>query len=418
MNSNTNTNTNQIIFIDSRVQDIPSLLAGFSADAEVHVIDASQDGLAQMNELLAGRSGLDAIHLMGHGSSGSTQMGTTTLSSTTLQQYSSALSALGQSLTSDGDLLLYGCDVAKGETGEAFVNQLAALTGADVAASTDLTGKNGDWVLEYQAGQINDGSLWASTTPLDYGFDLFRAGWASQFTTENTQITQAGTIYKASSNTIGMYAGIFTLSTSDGGINIDLKFTINWDSIRINTIETRGLVSYGVTPNGSNWDVTARWNYTDALIPQAGSASYQLDYDRGNFSKYFAVEVFAPFVTQSLVSNGQLLFNGNQQWNTNGSGATLNWVVNATPSFIGGTTETLSYTTTTNTAQDLTSKLLVSDTDASQTETWTQVTGPSHGTLSITGATASSGSASITPGGTMTYTPTGGYNGTDTFSIR
>ena len=35
-----------------------------------------------------------------------------------------------------GDLMLYGCDVAKGSEGEAFIADLAKATGADVAASS------------------------------------------------------------------------------------------------------------------------------------------------------------------------------------------------------------------------------------------------------------------------------------------
>ena len=54
------------------------------------------------------------------------------------------------------DRLLYGCDVAQGERGQAFIEQLAAATGADVAASNDPTGAaalGGDWVLESRAGE-------------------------------------------------------------------------------------------------------------------------------------------------------------------------------------------------------------------------------------------------------------------------
>lgn len=43
------------------------------------------------------------------------------------------------------------------EKGTAFVNQISQLTGADVAASTDLTGSNslgGDWDLETLTGNI------------------------------------------------------------------------------------------------------------------------------------------------------------------------------------------------------------------------------------------------------------------------
>lgn len=69
-------------------------------------------------------------------------------------------------------------------------------------------------------------------------------------------------------------------------------------------------------------------------------------------------------------------------------------------------------------AKDLKPYLHVSDADTAQTLTWTQQSGPSHGTLVITGATAASGSTNRTPGGTITYQPTSGYGGADAFTIR
>ena len=91
-------------------------------------------------------------------------------------------------------------------------------------------------------------------------------------------------------------------------------------------------------------------------------------------------------------------------------------ISNIAPTFVGSTT-----TLTVNqnaSATDIKGLLHVSDTDASQTETWTQSAAPSHGTLSISGATASSGSTDITPGGTITYTPNAGYSGSDSFTVQ
>lgn len=54
-------------------------------------------------------------------------------------------------LTDTGDILFYGCNVAEGDQGQAFVDQLKALTSADIAASTDITGGelvDGDSILE------------------------------------------------------------------------------------------------------------------------------------------------------------------------------------------------------------------------------------------------------------------------------
>jgi hypothetical protein len=95
---------------------------------------------------------------------------------------------------------------------------------------------------------------------------------------------------------------------------------------------------------------------------------------------------------------------------------TINVTVNTPPTFVGSTS-----TLTVNknaSATDIKSLLHASDTDSNQTLTWSYYTGPSHGSLSFTSATASSGSSDITPGGTITYTPTSGYAGADSFTVQ
>jgi hypothetical protein len=65
-------------------------------------------------------------------------------------------------LGEQGDLLLYGCDLAASGAGDRLVRRLAQLTGADVAASSDdtfadaLSGRR-DWILEESFGGISTG---------------------------------------------------------------------------------------------------------------------------------------------------------------------------------------------------------------------------------------------------------------------
>lgn len=72
---------------------------------------------------------------------------------------------MGHALSADGGLLLYGCDVGKGADGGQFVQDLAAATGADVAASNDPTGDTaigGNCTLETRSGgepAISSGAL-------------------------------------------------------------------------------------------------------------------------------------------------------------------------------------------------------------------------------------------------------------------
>lgn len=89
---------------------------------------------------------------------------------------------------------------------------------------------------------------------------------------------------------------------------------------------------------------------------------------------------------------------------------------NIAPTFIGATT-TLALNQFAS-ATDIKALLHVSDLDSSQTLTWSQSAGPAHGTLNFSGATATSGTGNVTPGGTITYTPAASYSGSDSFTVQ
>lgn len=92
-------------------------------------------------------------------------------------------------------------------------------------------------------------------------------------------------------------------------------------------------------------------------------------------------------------------------------------VPNTVPTFVGGAMGTL----TAHAGQtDVKPLLHVNDSDSGQTLTWSQFSGPTHGTLEMNSGTpqASSGGTDIAPGGTIFYTPESGYTGTDSFIIK
>ncbi|HBV62737.1 MAG TPA: hypothetical protein DEF45_06910, partial [Rhodopirellula sp.] len=155
----TNSGVNEVVFLDAGVEDYETLAADFREGVEVLILEGTQDGVTQISQALEGRVDLDAIHLVSHGSAGSLQLGSAELSSDSMTQYADALSQIGSSLTDSGDLMIYGCDVAQGEIGKAFIADFAQATAADVAASTDKTGAGnlgGNWVLEYSLGETED----------------------------------------------------------------------------------------------------------------------------------------------------------------------------------------------------------------------------------------------------------------------
>ncbi|MGB5440513.1 MAG: DUF4347 domain-containing protein, partial [Gammaproteobacteria bacterium] len=153
----------ELVIVDPSIPDYETLLAevravgGDDTRLDVVLIDPKRDGIEQITQLLLAHSDLDAIHLISHGGAGQIKLGSETIDSGTLQRNEDLVRSWGDALTNEGDILIYGCNLAASDTGEALVDALAELTGADVAASDDLTGHarmGGDWELEYRVGLI------------------------------------------------------------------------------------------------------------------------------------------------------------------------------------------------------------------------------------------------------------------------
>jgi hypothetical protein len=163
---------NSIIIIDSRVTDWQSLVGNVSPDIAILVLDPTFDGIDQIADAVAGYTNLDAIHIISHGSAGSLSLGSSTLDSSNIADYSNQLASIGNALNATGDILLYGCNVAQGDAGVAFVNQLATLSNADIAASNNLTGQGGDWALEVASGPIEAALVIDQATQMQYAGTL------------------------------------------------------------------------------------------------------------------------------------------------------------------------------------------------------------------------------------------------------
>jgi hypothetical protein len=149
----------EVVLVDTSLANHKSLEAGVRDGVGIVEFDGSRDGLAQIAQWAASQSGLDAIHILSHGSEGMVNLGTAQLTEASLASSTTQaeLAQLGRALTTDGDLLLYGCEVAVGK-GAQLLAGLAQATGADVAASTDMTGAarlGGNWTLEAHSGTVD-----------------------------------------------------------------------------------------------------------------------------------------------------------------------------------------------------------------------------------------------------------------------
>ena len=215
---------NEIVFIDTTVPNWQSLLKDIKPGAEVITLDPLKNGVQQMADALQGKVDVTAVHILSHGGDGYLVIGNTMVSSYNLVDYQANFAKIRAALSSDADILLYGCDAAKGDVGANFVNQLAQLTGADIAASTNDTGVSGDWVLEYQSGAIETNVVAAS----EYGFDL------ATIKVTNLNDSGAGSLRAAVTSATGNAAadtivfdpalfasGAATLTLTSGSIDVD-----------------------------------------------------------------------------------------------------------------------------------------------------------------------------------------------------
>lgn len=146
-----------VLFVDARVENCDSLAKGATVDTEVFVLDSTRDGVEQITRILANCSDLESLQIVSHGREARVQLGSIELCSDNLETYSHLLQQWGKALSERGDILLFGCSVAAGESGAAFVRGLSLIAGADIAASDNLTGSaalGGDWELKFATGEI------------------------------------------------------------------------------------------------------------------------------------------------------------------------------------------------------------------------------------------------------------------------
>jgi Ca2+-binding RTX toxin-like protein len=166
----------RLVFIDSAIKDIEHLLqgvsAGTSSNLAIVVIDNQRDGIEQISEVIRNYGDIESIHIVSHGQAGLVQLGSTPLGHATLDRYANQLQQWSSRFVNT-EILLYGCEVAATAAGKEFVRQLAALTGAKVAASTTPVGNaklGGDWQLDFATAPVRSALAFTSSTMSSYEF--------------------------------------------------------------------------------------------------------------------------------------------------------------------------------------------------------------------------------------------------------
>jgi uncharacterized protein DUF4347/parallel beta helix pectate lyase-like protein len=176
----------ELIVIDSAVMDAESIIDDLDSNTDVIMIDGDSEliGLEQINAWLKdnGDEPYDSISLISHSNEGYLILDGEVIDSSNVAEYQAKLAELGSYLSEDGDVMLYGCNLAESVEGQQLVETISEYTGADVAASTNDTtnADDGDWTLEYNEGIISAANL--NVNGYNYYLD-------SYIVTTNTDVT-------------------------------------------------------------------------------------------------------------------------------------------------------------------------------------------------------------------------------------
>jgi VCBS repeat-containing protein len=209
----------RLILVDSTIDDIQSLISEvqdeFGTAASVIQFSSQESSLADLTALLSQYDEVDEVHVFTHGSDGSLVLGQEHFDTSALLRESELVAALRATLSDDGRVMLYGCNVAATENGQQFISLFAQLTDAEVYASTDITGAGdlgGDWALEFstngQPGLETFTELtWQGTLPeIDAGSTIYE---------KRTHVSGSGAAQAVAMHSDGSFVGVYS-SKADG----------------------------------------------------------------------------------------------------------------------------------------------------------------------------------------------------------
>ncbi|WP_052501723.1 BspA family leucine-rich repeat surface protein, partial [Thiomicrospira microaerophila] len=265
---------NEVLFVMNNVEGYLDVHLRAPSDIRSFILNAAQPVLPQMLAILESiDQKVTGMHFISHGRDGEVDLGVSRLNSQTLEQKSDLLKAIGEQLSENGDILLYGCDIAKSGEGLAFISELSKITKADVAASNDPTGYKTNWILEEHIGQIDTQTL-TDLVPHELFSDRFiDASYRFMESAVNVYEGVGNYIHNAVGGTVNFVATQFTKLTSilvDKAIDIAISM-IDKGICSVNNIGNMSTNSMTISNNGSFFTIGV-----DQIFKMAESLGYGL----------------------------------------------------------------------------------------------------------------------------------------------
>uniref|UniRef100_UPI003564FEE4 DUF4347 domain-containing protein n=1 Tax=Marinobacter sediminum TaxID=256323 RepID=UPI003564FEE4 len=249
----------ELVFVDTDTPNYQQLVddvlsaSDDSRRFEVVLLDNDRNGIDQITATLQGYQGVGAIHLISHGADGTVDLGNTQLNHQNLSDYQNQLKSWADYLDANADILFYGCDLAASADGQNLIDEIATLTGADIAASDDLTGHSalgGDWELEYSKGQIDTQIAFSDYAQATWQGSLSQSLWLS--TDSNVSSPGADGLASWTEGQVLEFSGP-TLTHGDA-TDGDFSMVIDFDTFTLDAVDAGALhfVSQDMTVGGVN----------------------------------------------------------------------------------------------------------------------------------------------------------------------
>ncbi len=144
-------NPDVLVIFDRCVENQDILYKSLHSDSIGYTIESNQDAIDRITTLLS-LTGAKKLAIVAHGEAGIIKIGANSIDLTQIQTRAPLL----QEWCLD-EILLYSCEVARGDRGQQLIGQLGTITGAKIAASATKVGSSqldGNWNLTSDTGKI------------------------------------------------------------------------------------------------------------------------------------------------------------------------------------------------------------------------------------------------------------------------
>lgn len=144
-----------IVLVSTDTDKYDAISHAVNSGAKALLYDPQEETLQSISEKLhdltdAVGEKIEHLAIVAPGAAGHLKIGADDITPSSVDSHQADFQTLGQSLTSDARIDLYGCNIGEGQQGSSLVTKVASTTGVTVWASNDVTGNvpGANWTLE------------------------------------------------------------------------------------------------------------------------------------------------------------------------------------------------------------------------------------------------------------------------------